>query len=340
MMAATPHDAEGRPEGRQVWERRALRRALDFAPLFLLAALLLVFSIIDPRVVSTANLRGVVVQATPVALLGLGACIVLVSAGIDLSAGQGVALCSVVMASQLVGGASLPLALAAGLAALAVLGLLNGVLIGLFHIPPFVVTLATMVAVQGATLQVARQGVLLIQAPLLRRMVLGQIAGIPYVVLLVLAIAALTWIVMRYTRFGLRTYAIGSDAAAAQLAGVILSRQLVLTYVVSALFTFLTAVLMISRVPVVTPNLGGTSLLLDALAAAVLGGTSIYGGRGTVPGVLAGALIVSLLTGALRVFGVDPSSLDLCKGAIIIVALIADSGLRLGRERLDRTAPT
>ena len=220
MIAATPQDAEAHPAGGlRAWERRALRRALDFAPLLLLAALLLAFSIIDPRVVSIANLRGVVVQATPIAMLGMGACIVLVSAGIDLSAGQGVALCSVVMASQLVAGAPLPLALAAGLAALAVLGLLNGVLIGLFHIPPFVVTLATMVAVQGATLQVARQGVLLIQVPLLRRMVLGQVAGIPYVVLLVLAIAALTWLLMRHTRFGMRTYAMGSDTAAAQSRG-------------------------------------------------------------------------------------------------------------------------
>ena len=90
--------------------------------------------------------------------------------------------------------------------------------------------------------------------------------------------------------------------------------------------------------PVVTLNVGGTPLLLDAIAAAVLGGTSIFGGRGTVPGVLAGALIVSLLTGALRVFGVDPSSLDLCKGAIIIAALLADAVLRVGRERLDRTS--
>jgi ribose/xylose/arabinose/galactoside ABC-type transport system permease subunit len=329
MTATALHGEDG---------RRALRRALDLAPLLLLAALLLIFGLIDPRVVSIASLRNIVVQATPIALLGLGAFIVLVTGGIDLSAGMGVALGSVVMASQLVGGAALWAALLAGLATLAVLGLLNGALVGLFNIPPFIVTLATMAGVQGATLQIARRGVLQVNSPLLRNMVLGQVAGVPYVVLIVLVIAALTWVAMRYTRFGLRTYALGSDPAAAQLAGVDWARQQVLTYIVSALFTFLTAALMVSRVPVVTLNVGGTPLLLDAIAAAVLGGTSIFGGRGTVPGVLAGALIVSLLTGALRVFGVDPSSLDLCKGAIIIAALLADAGLRVGRERLDRTS--
>jgi ribose transport system permease protein len=97
---------------------------------------------------------------------------------------------------------------------------------------------------------------------------------------------------------------------------------------------FLTAFIMISRVPVVTPNIGGTSLLLDAIAAAVLGGTSIFGGRGTVWGAVVGALIVSLLTTALRIFGTDPSSLELYKGAIIIAALLADAAMTHAKARL------
>ena len=141
---------------------------------------------------------------------------------------------------------------------------------------------------------------------------------------------------MRHTRFGLRTTALGSDAAAAELAGVPIPRQTVLVYGVAACFTFLTAVMMVSRVPVVTPNLGGTSLLLDAIAAAVIGGTSTFGGRGSVPGVLAGAIIVSLLTNALRVFGADPSTIDLFKGGIIMVALAGDAGLTKVSLRLRR----
>lgn len=312
-----------------------LRRALDLAPLLLLILLVAAFGLIDARVVTPDSLRNVLAQATPVALLGLGAFVVLLTGGIDLSAGVAVAFCSVVMAGRLDAGDPLALALLAGLATMALLGLLNGLLVGTLRVPPFVVTLATMVAVQGATLWAAQKGVLILKSPTLKDIGIGQAAGVPNSVLLVGLIAVGAWGLMRWTRFGLRTYAIGSDPAAAQLAGVPLPRQQLLTYVVAAIFTFLTAVLMISRVPVVTPNLGGTPLLLDAIAAAVLGGTSIFGGRGTVFGVVIGAVIVSLLTNALRVFGVDPSSIDLFKGAIIVLALIADAGIRMLRLRLD-----
>ena len=143
---------------------------------------------------------------------------------------------------------------------------------------------------------------------------------------------------LRRTRFGLRTYALGSDAAASELAGIPIARHTVLVYTASGVFVFLCALVMVARVPIVTPNLGGTTLLLDAIAAAVLGGTSIFGGRGTVWGTIVGALIVSLLTTALRIFGTDPSSLELYKGAIIMVALLADSGMTLAKTRLARAA--
>jgi ribose/xylose/arabinose/galactoside ABC-type transport system permease subunit len=137
-------------------------------------------------------------------------------------------------------------------------------------------------------------------------------------------IAGAAAFLMRRTRFGLHTFALGSDVVGAELAGVPIRRQLIIVYVTSSVFAFFTAVLMVSRVPVVTPNIGGTGLLLDAIAAAVIGGTSVSGGRGTVIGVLLGALIVSLLTNALRIFGTDPSSIDLFKGLMIMIALIGD----------------
>jgi ribose transport system permease protein len=152
------------------------------------------------------------------------------------------------------------------------------------------------------------------------------------------SVGVVAWAIMRGTRFGLRTYAIGSDVEASKLSGVSFQRQQVLIYVVSSLMVMLTAVAIVSRTPVVSPNVGGTSLLLDAIAAAVIGGTSIFGGRGTVAGVLVGAVIIALITNALRVFGVDPSSIDLLKGTIIVLALLADTGIRAVRTRAARTA--
>lgn len=314
------------------------RRALDFAPLILLAVLLLGSAGVDARVVSPASLLNIVAQATPIAILAIGAMVVLITGGIDLSAGVGVAFCAVFMASLIEGGYGLPVALLAGLAAMAAVGLANGLTIAFLRIPPFVTTLATMVALQGATLAVASKGVLVLKDPLLRFVGIERSAGIPNSIFFTILVVLLAMLLMRRTRFGLRTYALGSDPAAAELSGIPVRSHTVLVYVVSGLFVFVTAALMISRVPVVTPNIGGTSLLLDAIAAAVIGGTSIFGGRGTVWGTVVGAVIVSLLTTALRVFGTDPSSLELFKGLIIMAALLADSVMVRAKLRLDEAA--
>lgn len=312
----------------------ALKRVLDLSPLILLVALMAIFAIVDPRVVSGQSLINIVSQATPIAVLALGAMIVLLTGGIDLAAGVGVAFCAVLIASLIDAGVGLPGSLAIGLAVMLIVGIVNGLVISLLKIPPFVTTLAAMVVLQGATLAVASKGVLMLKDPTLRFVGIERSIGIPHVIFATLAVVVAAAVLMRLTRFGLRTYALGSDAAAAELAGIPVTRHTILIYTASGLFVFLTAVVMICRVPVVTPNIGGTSLLLDAIAATVLGGTSIFGGRGTVWGTVVGALIVSLLTTALRIFGTDPSSLELYKGAIIMAALLADTGMTYAKARL------
>lgn len=318
--------------------KRLLGRILDLSSLILLVVLTAIFAAIDQRVLSAQSLLNIVAQATPTAVLAIGALIVLLTGGIDLSAGIGVAFCAVLIASLIDAGAGLPMALGSGLAVMLAVGLLNGIVIALLKVPPFVTTLATMVALQGATLAAASKGVLMLRDPVLRFVGIERSLGIPNVIFATGIIVLGAMLLMRGTRFGLRSYALGSDAAAAELAGIPVKRQTVLVYAASGLFVFLTAAVMISRVPVVTPNIGGTSLLLDAIAAAVLGGTSIFGGRGTVWGTAVGALIVSLLTTALRIFGTDPSSLELYKGAIIMVALLADAGMTFGKARLVEAA--
>lgn len=311
-----------------------MKRVLDLSPLLLLIALMVVFAVVDPRVVSSQSLINIVAQATPIAVLALGALIVLLTGGIDLAAGVGVAFCAVLIASLVDAGFGLPASLAIGLVVMVFVGFINGVVIALLKIPPFVTTLAAMVVLQGATLAVASKGVLMLKDPVLRFVGIERTFGMPHVVFATLMIILGAGVLMRMTRFGLRTYALGSDASAAELAGIPVTRHTIMIYAVSGLFVFLTAVVMISRVPVVTPNIGGTTLLLDAIAATVLGGTSIFGGRGTVWGTVTGALIVSLLTTALRIFGTDPSSLELYKGAIIMAALLADTGMTLAKARL------
>jgi ribose transport system permease protein len=314
----------------------AERLILASAPLVLLVIILAVVAVVEPRVVHLSNLKQVVIQASPIAILALGAMVVLLTGGIDLSAGYGVAMVVVAMVGSMGIEGDLTHGLLVALCFGLALGLVNGVLVGVLRIPAFIATLATFTAVQGVTLTKAKSGTLIVSDPTLLRIGTGELAGIPFPIVIAAGVALIMAIVLRMTRFGVRTYALGSgEPEVARLSGVPVARHLVLVYVVAGLLTTVTAVLLAGRTGIVAPNIGGVSLLLDAIAAAVLGGTSIFGGRGTVWGTLVGAVIIALITNALRVSGADASSIDLWRGGIIGLALVIDAGLQLLRRRLE-----
>lgn len=303
-------------------------------PVALLVIALFACGLLDNRILTPQNLVIILMQSVPVLFLALGAFVVLLTGGIDLSAGVSVTLGSIVIAIALGSGADLPMALLAGLATVVALGVINGILITVFRVPAFVTTLATMSCIQGVGLLLATRGVYVLNEPALKWLGNGRLAGMPVSILVAILVIVLAYVLMHHTLFGLRVYATGSDPAATGLANVSTNRVLLFTYTVASCFTFLSAVMLIARTPIVTPNLGGQSLLLDAIASCVLGGTSIFGGRGTVIGVVAGTLIVGLFSNALRVVGIDPSSLDLMKGGLVIAALVCDVGITSVRGRI------
>lgn len=315
---------------------RLAASAVALAPVVLLVLLLIVFAIIDPRIAAPLNLRNIALQAVPIALLALSAHVVLITAGIDLSVGYAVGLTGMVVAGYLHGGGGLFVAFLLGLGIAMAVGLINGALIGVMRLPPFIATLGMMTVVQGLTLLAAPDGMVLVENGFLAALGQGSVLGIPTPILIVALVSVALWFVMRRTRFGIRSYAYGSDEAASILAGVRRAPQMLAVYGLAGVLVFLTTVMVIAQVPLVQPNLGGITLLLDAIAAAVIGGTSIFGGRGTVIGVLIGAMIIALLTNALQVLGVDPSAIDLFKGLIIIAALIVDVGMRWLHRRAIR----
>ncbi len=312
------------------------RMFVTAAPVVLLLLIVAIVAIVEPHLVRPSSLKDVVVQASPIAILALGAMVVLLTGGIDLSAGVGVAMVAVAMVgsmgpdSTLVDG--LVVALCFGLG----LGLVNGLLVGALRIPAFIATLATFTAVQGVTLMEAKTATLIVSDPTLLRIGTGSLAGIPFPIVIAAGAALVVAILLRMTRFGMRTYALGSgEPDAARLSGVPVTRHLVMVYLLAGLLTAVTGVLLAGRSGVVAPNIGGVSLLLDAIAATVLGGTSIFGGRGTVWGTLVGAVIIALITNTLRASGADASSLDLWRGGIIGLALVVDAGIQLLRRRLE-----
>lgn len=315
--------------------QKLLNAALDLAPWLVLVLLLAAFGWVDARIVSPDHLRVVLLQATPVAMLGMAVFWILLTGEIDLSAGHSATLSAVTMGTLLSAGMALPAALGIGFASCAAVGGLNGLLVAGLRIPSFIATLATMLVVQGATLIMATTGTILVLNPALRAFG-GMGDGLAPTIAFTIAIAVFSHGLSRQTRFGLQTFATGSHPERAALAGISVGWQKFGVFVLSSGYVFLAAVILIARVPVVNPGVGGVSLLLDAIAAAVIGGTSLLGGRGTIGGVICGAITISLLTAALRVLGTEPSSLDLYKGLVIVLILLADRGFHVVRALANR----
>ncbi|HTJ95071.1 MAG TPA: ABC transporter permease [Pararobbsia sp.] len=313
--------------------RHTANRVLDLAPWLVLVLALCIFAFVDARIVSADNLLVTLLQAVPVALLGLSLFWVLLTGEIDLSAGSSVSLSAVTMGTLLSTGTGLGVSLVVGIGVCLLVGAINGFLVGALRIPSFIATLATMLMLQGATLMVARTGIIIVLDPTLRKFGAATMdAGVPPTLVFALIVGLLSAYLARQTSFGLKTYSVGSSAERAQLAGIKVGVQRFAVFLCASIYAFFTAVVMIARVPVVSPATGGISLLLDAIAAAVIGGTSLFGGKGTVAGVICGAIIISLLTAALRIMGVEPSSLDLYKGLIIVLILLSDRGFALLRS--------
>jgi Ribose/xylose/arabinose/galactoside ABC-type transport systems, permease components len=314
----------------------SLVRLLDLAPLLLLIVFLVVFGLMDSRIVSGANLLQTLVTAAPIAIMGIGAMIVLISGGIDLSAGYGVSLCAVVAGVVLRDSGSLVVSVLATLLVGALVGVFNGFFVGKLKLQSFIVTLGSMSVIQGITLTLVTGGVILVTDPTLKTIGIKSTFGVPNILMIAIVLILLASFLIKRTTFGLRTYGIGSSEESSRMSGVPIVRQQYLIYIFSGVCTALAALMLISRVSIVSPNIGGTTLLMDAITATVIGGTSIFGGKGSIAGTLVGALIISLISQAMSTFGVSASSLDFFKGLIIVLALILDMVIRESKVVLSK----
>lgn len=282
------------------------------------------------------NLELIARQTAVVAAAALGMTVVIVSGGIDLSVGSVVALTTVVIALLLGQGWS-PLA-AAGLAVLAgaACGLINGVLITALRVVPFIVTLGTMILVRGAAKGVADER--RIEAPqtwlndLLRTIAPDESGWFPAGVWLVLLLALIVGGLLRYTRFGRHVFAIGSNERTARLCGVPVPRTKIVIYGIGAMFAGVAGVLQFSRLSVGDPTVAD-GLELDVIAAVIIGGGSLAGGRGTVIGTLLGATTMAVIQIGCAQKGYPNWVQQIVTGAIIVLAVALD------RFRQGRRAP-
>jgi ribose transport system permease protein len=306
------------------------RLIIRFAPQLLLALLVLALLAIQPSVLAPISLVNVLVYSSTIVVLALGAMWVLIGGGLDLSAGVGVSMCAMVLGALIQGGSGLWVALSGTLVAGLLLGAVNGTLVGVIGMPPFIATLATNQAVLGVTLVLGGMaGTVILNDPVLAFVGTGSVGPIPLPIIYASIVVLVVWFLARWTSFGLHTYSIGSNREATVARGVHVVRQDLLIYLFSGLMVALTAILLVARVQIVDPRIAGLTTLLDAFAATILGGTSLFGGRGTVGGTVTGALIIGLLSTSLVTLGVGPESVQLMKGAFIVIAVVVDAMVRV-----------
>lgn len=301
-----------------------------------IAIMWVVLAFTTPAFATAGSIQPLLVATAPIALAGIGMTIVIITGGIDVSVGGMMMVCAVLTAKALVGAdLALPLALALAIGVGGLLGLVNGLLIAYGRVHAIIITFGTMNLFLFIGLRIfGSRTVNGIPSTLqfFGRGVAGRTLGVPHAFVLTLLIAALAWWYLRHTAGGRHFYAIGGDPQAARLAGIDVRGRILAAYVVTGLLVGLASCFLIAQGTSSLDQSVGNGKELAVIAAVVIGGTSIMGGRGSVLGTVLGALLVQTVTSGVTQLGWPSQLSDLFVGVFIIVAVGAD----LLRERARR----
>jgi fructose transport system permease protein len=296
-------------------------------PFFALLAACVFFAFQSDRFLSGQNFSLILQQVMVVGVIAIGQTLIILTAGIDLSCGMAMALGSIVITKFAVAHGMNPyLAMLCGILVCTLIGFANGALVTLIKLPSFIVTLGTMNIIFATTqLYSGAQTVTNLPAAMLflgNTFQLGQ-TNISYGTVLMIALYLLTWLFLRETAPGRHLYAVGNNPEAARLTGIATNRVLIGVYTVAGLFYGIAALLSIARMGVGDPQAGQTDNL-DSITAVVLGGTSLFGGRGVIIGTLIGVLIVGVFRNGLTLMGVPSVFQILVTGVLVILAVATD----------------
>lgn len=292
---------------------------------FILIALVVLMSVLSPSFLTVINIMNVVRQISFIAMVGIGVTMVIITTGIDLSSGSVIALASVVSAS-FAHPNTYPLVVPVllGLAMGVLCGAVNGSIIAKAKIPPFIVTLGMMTVARGAALLYSNGKPIGNFTNEFIFLGAGKIMGIPVPIIILLFVAIITHIMLNNTKFGRHVYAIGGNEQAAIISGVNVNKVKVLVYTYASFLAALAGIVLTARISSGQPGLG-VSYELDAIAAAVIGGTSLStGGIGTVAGTITGALIIGVINNGMDLLNVSAYWQQIVKGVIIVAAVLLD----------------
>ena len=335
----TSPPAGGHPAAPETRRNRILPSPVTGQELVLLGVIAVIWvglALATPAFLTAGSIRPLLVATAPIALIGVGMTIIIITGGIDVSVGGAIVVCSVITAKALVADMSLVPAVLISVAVGGLLGLVNGVLIAYGRVHAIIITFGTANIFLFVGLQIFGSNTVngIPQTfDIFGRGAAGQILGIPTAFLITAIISAAAWWYLRHTAGGRHFYAIGGDAHAARLAGVKVQRRQLLAYLVTGLLVGLASCFVIAQGTSTLDQSVGSGKELAVIAAVVIGGTSIMGGRGSVLGTFLGALLVQSVTSGVTQLGWKSQLADLFVGIFIIIAV----GTDLLRERARRT---
>ncbi|EEQ62368.1 putative ribose transport system permease protein RbsC [Clostridiales bacterium 1_7_47FAA] len=293
-----------------------------FGIVLVMIVLTVIFTSMEPGFISTANIINIIRQASIMIIVACGATFVMVAGGIDVSVGGVACLTGIIVAKLLSIGMPVALALLLGAGVGGVLGLCSGMMVSHFHIAPMIATLAIMNLANGAA-NLTTGGTAVYNLPesfiMLGR---GYIAGIiPLQVIIMLGIAAVSYIVLSKTAFGRRVYAIGGNEMVAELSGINVRKNKIIYYILSGICASIAGMIMTSRMGSGQPSMGAT-WNMDSITAIVIGGTSLNGGSGSITGSVLGTIMMVMITNGLNIVGVNSFWQMVISAMILIITII------------------
>jgi len=292
-----------------------------------LLVLMIFFWILSPHFLTVPNLLNVAQQTAINAIIAVGLTFVIITAGIDLSVGSIMAFSGVVLASILGTGLPIPLAISAGLLIGLACGSINGILIAYGKLPPFIATLGMMSVARGAALMYTNGRPISGFSNDFRFLANGEIFSIPISIIIMVLVYLIAHFILTKTKLGRYVYAIGGNEEAAWLSGINVKFYKIIVYGICGMLSGLAAVILTARLNSAQP-IAGIMYELDAIAATVIGGTSLVGGEGRVFGTLIGALIMGVLRNGLNLLGVSSFLQQTIIGSVIIIAVLVDMTLK------------
>ena len=304
----------------------------ELGNIIILVLIVLIMFILNPRFLSINNIINISRQMVPIGILAMGAMFVIMSGGLDLSVAYGVSLAAVIFGLVYLQITNIFIVILITILTGIAMGVFNGLVITRLKLIPFIVTLATMAIFQGITYLVAKGQLIYIKNPFITFLGSGSILKIPSSFLFLIFFYFIGYLILNQSKFGTYVIAIGNNEKSTILAGINIEKYKFYLYAFSGFCTGLGAFFLISKVQMSVPSIGGLPMLLDAVAATIIGGTSLSGGKGSIRGTFIGVLLIVIIGNIINLLAIDANYRDVIRGLVIIGVLLLDKIINLKRS--------